>query len=60
MSILQLVEKCTPQEWHAPLELSPPPNKGSDKGLWVDPVALIQVLNGWALAEWAIGTAQRV
>jgi hypothetical protein len=55
-----LVEKCTPQEWHAPLELSPLPNKGSDKGLWVDPVALIQVLNGWALAEWAIGTAQRV
>jgi len=60
MSILQLVEKCTPQEWHVPLELSPLPNKGSDKGLWVDPVVLIQVLNGWALAEWAIGTAQRV
>lgn len=60
MSILQLVEKCTPQEWHVPLELSPLPNKGSDKGLWIDPVVLIQVLNGWALAEWVIGTAQRV
>jgi len=60
MSILQLVEKCTPQEWHVPLELSPLPLLGSGKGLWVDPVALIQVLNGWALAEWAIRTVQGV
>jgi hypothetical protein len=60
MSILQLVTKCTPQEWHVPLELSPLPDKGSDQGLWVDPVVFIQLLNGWALAQWAIGTAQRL
>jgi len=60
MSILQLVRKCTPTEWQVPLELSPLPNRGSDKGLWIDPVAFIQVLNGWELAEWAIRTAQRL
>jgi hypothetical protein len=60
MSILQLVEKCTPQEWRVPLELSPLPDKGSEKGLWVDPVAFVQLLNGWALAQWAIRTAQRL
>jgi hypothetical protein len=46
MSILQLVAKCTPTEWQVPLELSPLPRQGSDKGLWVDPVAFINVLNG--------------
>jgi len=60
MSILQLAAKCTPVEWQLPLELSPLPVRGSDKGLWVDPVALITILNGWALAEWAIQTAQRM
>jgi hypothetical protein len=60
MSILQLVAKCTPQEWHVPLELSPLPDKGSEKGLWVDPVAFIRLLNGWALAQWAVRTAQRL
>lgn len=60
MSILQLVGKCTPTEWQVPLELSPLPNRGSEKGLWIDPVAFIQVLNGWGLAEWAIRTAQRL
>ncbi|MDH4137701.1 MAG: transposase [Anaerolineae bacterium] len=60
MSILQLVAKCTPQEWQVPLELSPLPGPNSDKGLWIDPVTLIQELNGWVLAEWAIGTAQRL
>lgn len=39
------------KEWHLPLELSPLLNKGGDKGFWVDPVVLIQVLNGWALAH---------
>jgi hypothetical protein len=58
MSILQLVRKCTPTEWQVPLELSPLPNRGSDKGLWIDPVAFIQVLNGWELAEWAIRKAK--
>jgi hypothetical protein len=60
MSILQLITKCTPTEWQVPLELSPLPDQGSDKGLWVDPVAFINVLNGWELAEWAIGTARRL
>jgi hypothetical protein len=60
MSILQLVEKCTPQEWQVPLELSPLPHQGNDKGLWIDPVALLTVLNGWARAVWAIGLAQRL
>lgn len=60
MSILQLVVKCTPQQWRVPLELSPLPDKGSDKGLWVDPVAFIRLLNGWALAQWAVRTAQRL
>ena len=60
MSILQLVAKCTPTEWQVPLELSPLPQGRSDKGLWIDPVAFIQILNGWALAEWAIRTAQRL
>ena len=43
MSILQLVAKCTPQEWQVPLELGPLPSQGSDKELWVDPVAFIHV-----------------
>jgi hypothetical protein len=60
MSILQLVAKCTPQEWRVPLELSPVPDKGSEKGLWVDPVAFIRRLNGWALAQWAVRTNQRL
>ena len=60
MNILQLVAKYTPQEWQVPLELSPVPDKGSDKGLWVDPVAFISLLNGWDLAEWAIRTAHRL
>jgi len=60
MSILQLVEKCTPQAWRVPLELSPLPDRGSHKGLWIDPVALLQGLNGWALAVWAVQMAQRL
>ena len=60
MSVLQLVEKCTAQEWQVPLELSPLPSRGIDKGLWIDPVAFLQVLNGWALALWAIQMAQRL
>jgi hypothetical protein len=60
MSIIQLVARCTPQEWHIPLELSPLPSRGSAKGLWIDPVALISLLNGWALAEWAMRTARRL
>jgi hypothetical protein len=56
MSIIQLVTKCTPTEWQVPLELCPLPSRGSDQGLWIDPVAFIQVLNGWELAAWAIGT----
>ena len=58
MSILQCVAKCTSREWHAPLELSPLPDKGTDQGLWVDPIAFIEQLNGWALAQWAMRTAQ--
>jgi hypothetical protein len=53
-----LVEKCTPQEWHVPLELSTLSDKGGDKGLWVDPVAFVRQTNGWALAKWAVRTVQ--
>jgi Transposase DDE domain len=60
MSIIQLVAECTPQEWHIPLELSPLPKRGSAKGLWIDPVTLLSLLNGWALAEWALCTARRL
>ena len=60
MSILQWVVKCTPQEWHVPLELSLLPDRGNDKGLWVDPIAFIEQVNGWALAQWALRTAQRL
>lgn len=60
MSILQLVAKCTPTEWQVPLDLSPRPDQGSDKGLWIDPVTLIGLLNGWALAQWAIQAAHRL
>jgi hypothetical protein len=58
MSLLQLVAKCTPTAWQVPLELSPLPSQGSDKGLWIDPVRFIKVLNGWELAGWAIRTAE--
>jgi hypothetical protein len=54
------VGECTPQEWQVPLDLSPLPNRGSDKGLWIDPVMLLTVLNGWALATWAIQMSQRL
>jgi len=60
MSILQLVAKCTLTEWQVPLDLRPLPNSGNDKGLWIDPVAFLDVLNGWELAEWAIRTAQHL
>lgn len=60
MSILQLVTKCTPQTWQVPLKLSPVPSRGSDKGLWIDPVVFLQELNGWALAQWAVRLAQRL
>lgn len=60
MSILQLVAKCTPMEWRVPLELSPLPSQGSGRGLWIDPVTFIEVLNGWELARWAIRTSQRL
>ncbi len=58
MSILRLAAKCTPTAWQVPLELSPLPIQGSDKGLWIDPVAFIKVLNGWELAQWAMRTAR--
>jgi hypothetical protein len=60
MIILQLVKRCIPKEWQVPLELRPLPSQGSDKGLWIDPVDLVNLLNGWQLAEWAIQRAQRL
>ena len=50
MSIMQLVAKCTPREWQVPLEVSPLPRRGSDQGLWIDPVAFIEILNGWVVS----------
>jgi hypothetical protein len=60
MSILQLVTRCIPSEWQVPLDLSPAPIRGSEAGLWIDPVTFIKLLNGWALAEWAIQTSHRL
>ena len=60
MSILQIAAKCIPREWQAPLDLTPMPSQGSEKGLWIDPVTLIRVLNGWELAQWAMQTSQRL
>jgi hypothetical protein len=53
-----MIAKCTPSTWQVPLDLSPLPNRGSEQGLWVDPVAFIRLLNGWALAEWVIRTGR--
>jgi hypothetical protein len=60
MSILQLVTRCIPSEWQVPLDLSPAPIRGSAEGLWIDPATFIKLLNGWALAEWAIQTSRRL
>ncbi len=60
MSILQLATRCIPMEWQVPLELSPVPMRGSDQGLWIDPVTLIDLLNGWKLAQWAIQASRRL
>ena len=57
MSILQLAARCIPIKWQAPLEVSPLSVRSSDAGLWIDPVAFIHVLNGWALAQWAMQTS---
>jgi hypothetical protein len=51
MSILQLAARCIPIEWRAPLEVSTWSVRSSDEGLWINPVAFIHVLNGWALAQ---------
>jgi hypothetical protein len=60
MSILQLAARCIPIKWQAPLEVSPLSVRSSDAGLWIDPVAFIHVLNGWALAQWAMQTSRRL
>jgi len=60
MSILQLVARCIPIEWQVPLELSPASMRSSDKGLWIDPVTFISLLDGWELAQCAIQTSQRL
>ena len=46
-------------EWQVPLELSPAPLRSSDKGLWIDPVTFITLLNGWELAQCPIQTSQQ-
>ncbi len=33
---------------------------GSNKRLWIDPVAFINLLNGWQLAQWAIQMNRRL
>jgi len=60
MNILQMVAKCIPIEWQAPLELSPLPAPSKAKGLWIDPVAFIKAINGWQLAVWAVRTSQQL
>jgi len=46
--------------WQVPLEPEPLLSGSHDKGLCIDPLAYIQVFNGWALAEWAIRKARRL
>lgn len=60
MSTLQLVTEYTPPTWQIPIKLTPLSGRGSDRGLWIDPAALLRELNGWALAQWAILLAQRL
>lgn len=60
MSILQLAVRCIPMEWHPPLALSPLPVRSSTKGLWIDPVTFIELLNGWELAQWALQSSRRL
>src|SRR4030042_3357270 len=61
MSILQQwTARCIPTEWQVPLDLSPAPMHGSNKRLWIDPVAFINLLNGWQLAQWAIQMNRRL
>lgn len=60
MSILAIVEKCMLSQWQVPLDLQPLPSRSSAKGLWVNPVAFLKILNGGALATWALSTAARL
>jgi len=60
MSILQLAVRCILLEWQMPLTLSPLPVRSSTKGLWIDPVTLIDLLNGWELAQWALQSSRRL
>jgi hypothetical protein len=39
---------------------SPAPMRGNDKRLWIDPVTLMALLNGWALAQWAMQISRRL
>ena len=60
MSILQQATQCTLQPWQLPLQLSPVSVHGSNKGLWIDPVTFIYLINGQQLARWAIQTSRQL
>lgn len=61
MSILQIVQICTsPLRWELPSEVTTPSAQAGKGGLWVDPVAFLQITGAWTLAEWALNIAQRL
>jgi hypothetical protein len=61
MSILQIVQRCTSSlRWEPPSEVTTSSAQAGKGGLWIDPVAFLQITGAWALAEWALNTAQRL
>ena len=60
MSIVELTQRCIPNQLQLPLELTPLPEASGRGGLWVDPVHFLEVISGWALAQWAIQLSARL
>ena len=59
MSIAQIVQRCTsPIRWEAQSEVATFSAQAGKGGLWIDPVAFLQIARVWTLAEWALNTAQ--
>lgn len=43
------------------LDVSEKPElSGTERGLWIEPGALITLINGWLIADWAIRTSQQI
>lgn len=60
MSLLGIVQRSIPNNWQMPLDLAPLSDTGGGGGLWVDPVALLEIINGLALARWALRQAAQL